>query len=84
MKDTVPMEMLPINGDSGQSYGYILYRKKFTEAIKGQLQIVGEVRDRVQVCRCYVGQVRSGQRPSTGMLMLCWSGQVRSGQVRSD
>jgi len=40
----VSMEMLPMNGDSGQSYGYVLYRKTLN-IINGTVLKAGPVKD---------------------------------------
>lgn len=45
-EDVIPMEMLPINNNSGQSFGYILYRKKNIDIpLNVVLKISGYVRD---------------------------------------
>ncbi len=44
------MEQLPINGGSGQSYGYINYRKVVNNLAQGSVIVVrGHVRDLLQV-----------------------------------
>ncbi|XP_057656583.1 beta-galactosidase-1-like protein 2 [Diorhabda carinulata] len=48
-EDIIPMESLPINGNSGQSYGYIVYSKTFTASGKVSIRIGGYVRDTVLV-----------------------------------
>ncbi|KAK9873771.1 hypothetical protein WA026_002128 [Henosepilachna vigintioctopunctata] len=49
-EDVIPMEQLPINGNSGQSYGYILYRKKgINISANSVLTIKGHVHDSVVV-----------------------------------
>lgn len=46
----LPMEMLPINNNAGQSYGYIVYRKKnLTIPPNSYLKIEGRVCDTVMV-----------------------------------
>nr|XP_023022377.1 beta-galactosidase-1-like protein 2 [Leptinotarsa decemlineata] len=46
----LPMEMLPINNDSGQSYGYIVYRKNNLNISKNStLKIEGRICDSVLV-----------------------------------
>lgn len=48
--NVVPMEKLPINGNSGQSYGYIVYRKSGLElAAHSVLEIEGRVCDTFMV-----------------------------------
>ncbi|KAK4882084.1 hypothetical protein RN001_005403 [Aquatica leii] len=48
--DPIPMELLPINNGSGQSYGYIVYRKTgLTITANSILQIEGHVCDTVMV-----------------------------------
>lgn len=44
-KTVLPMEMLPINNDSGQSYGYIVYRKQIEIPPKSTLKIPGLIHD---------------------------------------
>ena len=46
-KDVVSMEMLPINNDAGQSYGYILYSTKIPKSSKKVT--IHEAADRVTV-----------------------------------
>ncbi|KAJ3664575.1 hypothetical protein Zmor_000131 [Zophobas morio] len=47
---TLSMEQLPINDDSGQSYGYITYRQENIDIAAGStLTITGHVRDTVMV-----------------------------------
>lgn len=49
-KEVVPMEMLPLNNNSGQKYGYIVYRKTNVEVkANAILKIGGRVRDSVMV-----------------------------------
>lgn len=49
-KQLVPMELLPINNNSGQSFGYIVYRKKNVQVKAGDiLKIPGRVYDTVMV-----------------------------------
>ncbi|KAG5867872.1 hypothetical protein JTB14_024707 [Gonioctena quinquepunctata] len=49
-EDVIPMENLPINNDSGQSYGYIVYRKtELSIPANAVLKITGYVRDTVLV-----------------------------------
>lgn len=49
-KDIIPMELLPINNQSGQSYGYILYRQNHIDIpANAELKISGYVRDTVLV-----------------------------------
>lgn len=49
-KDIIPMELLPINYNSGQSFGYITYRKtNLTIKAEAFLEIKGFVRDTVLV-----------------------------------
>eukprot|EP00058_Branchiostoma_floridae_P015870 XP_002601358.1 hypothetical protein BRAFLDRAFT_114709 [Branchiostoma floridae] len=44
------MEMLPINNDNGQSYGYILYRHKLSETpATDSVTLKCDVRDRAQI-----------------------------------
>ncbi|CAH0553297.1 unnamed protein product [Brassicogethes aeneus] len=47
--NVLPMEMLPINNRSGQSYGYIIYRKKLNLEPNSVLKIAGRVSDSVVV-----------------------------------
>lgn len=47
-KDVMAMEMLPINNQSGQSYGYTLYATKISKDAKKVL--IYDARDRVTVC----------------------------------
>lgn len=48
--DIIPMEMLPINNNSGQSFGYILYRQSNIDIpTNATLKISGYVRDTVLV-----------------------------------
>jgi hypothetical protein len=44
MEKPVSMEMLPMNGNSGQSYGYVLYRAQ-TNAQNGTLLKAGPIKD---------------------------------------
>lgn len=49
-KNIIPMELLPINNNSGQSFGYILYRQKnLNIPANAVLKISGYVRDTVLV-----------------------------------
>lgn len=49
-KNVLPMEKLPINGNAGQSYGYIVYRKtNLTIPSGATLKIGGYIRDTVMV-----------------------------------
>lgn len=49
-EDVIPMELLPINNDSGQSFGYIVYRKSNIDIpADAELKISGYVRDTVLV-----------------------------------
>ncbi|CAH1164830.1 unnamed protein product [Phyllotreta striolata] len=49
-KSVVPMELLPINNNTGQSYGYVVYRKRFsTIPANSVLRIGGRVCDTVVV-----------------------------------
>ncbi|KAI7815105.1 beta-galactosidase [Rhyzopertha dominica] len=49
-KDVLPMELLPINNNSGQSYGYILYRQENIDIPANSiLKISGRVCDSVVV-----------------------------------
>ena len=48
--DLISMEQLPFNNGNGQSYGYIVYRKKVSGLHQGStLQIRGHIRDLLQV-----------------------------------
>lgn len=48
--DVIPMENLPLNGNSGQSFGYIVYRKtNLSIQSNSILKISGYVRDTVMV-----------------------------------
>ncbi|XP_066298474.1 beta-galactosidase-1-like protein 2 [Branchiostoma lanceolatum] len=52
------MEMLPINNDNGQSYGYILYRHKLSETPATEsVTLKCDVRDRAQI---FVNSKESG------------------------
>lgn len=49
-QDVIPMEHLPINNNSGQSFGYIIYRKKLLDIpANSMLRIGGRVCDTVVV-----------------------------------
>lgn len=49
-ENLLSMEMLPINGDSGQSFGYVVYRKTMPNPQSEQIiKINGYVRDTVMV-----------------------------------
>ena len=43
------MEDLPINNDSGQSYGFTVYRKTVNIEANSQLRVRGHIRDFAQV-----------------------------------
>ncbi|CAG9834591.1 unnamed protein product [Diabrotica balteata] len=47
--DPIPMEQLPINDNSGQSFGYIVYRHTHTTAGAVKLTLTGTVRDTLLV-----------------------------------
>ncbi|XP_050505747.1 beta-galactosidase-1-like protein 2 [Diabrotica virgifera virgifera] len=47
--DPIPMEQLPINSNSGQSFGYIVYRHTHTAAGAVKLTLTGTVRDTLLV-----------------------------------
>lgn len=49
-ENLIPMEQLPINNNSGQSYGYIVYRKQNLDLpADSKLTINGHIRDTVMV-----------------------------------
>lgn len=59
----IPMELLPINNKSGQSFGYILYRQKNVNIpANGILKISGYVRDTVLV---FINGILVSKAPKT-------------------
>ncbi|KAF7273353.1 hypothetical protein GWI33_013940 [Rhynchophorus ferrugineus] len=49
-ENVMPMELLPINNNSGQNFGYVVYRKKYINlTANAVLKISGYVRDHVLV-----------------------------------